>query len=61
MNYYNFLKRKDMEDLYKKYIKSKSKIGKLINISYMEKLLNQNYSARRWNFLCLAIWIEKNT
>jgi len=61
MNYYNFLKRKDMEDLYKKYIKSKSKIGKLINISYMEKLLNRNYSARRWNFLCLAIWIEKNT
>jgi len=24
------------------------------------KILENNYSAKKWNFLCLAIWIEKN-
>ena len=61
LNYEKFLKRKDMQNLYKKYIEKNSKISKFINNKNIDKILNKNYSAKRWNYLCLAIWIEKNT
>ena len=50
-----------MQNLYKKYLEKNSKISKFINNKNIDKILNKNYSAKRWNYLCLAIWIEKNT
>ena len=61
INYENFLKRKDMQFLYKKYTEKNSKICNFINNNTIKKILDKNYSSKRWNFLCLAIWIENNT
>ena len=61
VNYEKFLKRNDMKLLYKKYISNKTKISKILDLKVLRKILGNNYSAKRWNFLCLAIWIEKNS
>ena len=60
VNYEQFLKRNDMKFLYKKYISKKTKISKLLDLKVARQILENNYSAKKWNFLCLAIWIEKN-
>jgi len=55
-----YLKRDDMQSLFNYYTSNSSMISRITDVSFANKLLNDNYTSRRWTFMVLSAWLEEN-